>query len=184
MESNPEMNKLFLLLLIIFSNTSHAQQPQQGKIIPEYGKTYKVESPGFETDTTSLMKVVFDVGRSFDQSAPNKLIQTAARYLNMHGQAGLKPENMKVALVLHGKAVQDVLKNQAYLERFPEAELNLNLPLIKALKEKGVRIILCGQSAAFYNIDRKNASEDVQFALSAMTALVQLQNDNYRLINF
>lgn len=178
------MKNSLLLLLFFSSSLIFSQTPQHGKVIPEYGKTFRIESPGFKTDTSSTLKVVFDVDRSFDEAEPNKLIETAARYLNMHENAGVDPGNMNIALVLHGKAVQDALKDEYYTERFPEVLKNPNLPLIEALVEEGVEVIICGQSATYYKVNRDNTNENSKFALSAMTALVQLQNDNYRLIKF
>ncbi|MCH4823510.1 DsrE family protein [Gramella lutea] len=178
------MNKYFFLLIILFTFSSFSQNLIEGEIIPEYGKTYPVKSPGFKTDTVSKMKVVFDVNRSFAEDEPNKLIETAARYLNMHENAGVSPENMEIALVIHGKAVQDVLKNKPYNERFPDEAVNPNIPLIEALVNNGVQVIVCGQSATHYKVFPENSDDNVSFALSAMTALVQLQNKNYRLIKF
>jgi len=178
------MKKILLILFFLSTLLSFSQAPQPGKVIPNYGKTFPIESPGFKTDTTSILKVVFDVDRSFNEAGPNKLIETAARYLNMHESAGVDPANINIALVLHGKAVQDALKDEFYSERFPEVSENPNLPLIKALVDQGVEVIICGQSATYYQVNRKNTDEDSKFALSAMTALVQLQNDDYRLIKF
>ncbi|MDX1543940.1 MAG: DsrE family protein [Christiangramia sp.] len=168
----------------LISSLSFSQNYEPGNVIPEYGKTFEVQSPEFSTDTSSMLKVVFDVDRSFDPSQPNKLIETAARFLNLHEKAGVPLENMKVALVLHGKAVQDVHKDEFYRGKYPEVSTNPNLPLIENLTQKGVQVILCGQSSAHYKVTREKADQNAKFALSAMTALVQLQNDNYRLINF
>ena len=181
---NLYMKKLLLLLIFLISTLTFSQKPLQGKVISDYGKTFPVESPDFKTDTTSTLKVVFDVDRSFDEAEPNKLIETAARYLNMHENAGVDPDNMNIALVLHGKAVQDALKDKYYTNRFPDVSENPILPLIEALVEQGAEVITCGQSATYYKVNRNNTDENSKFALSAMTALVQLQNDNYRLIKF
>lgn len=178
------MKKTFFFLLLLISTICNSQEPEPGKVIPEYGKTYTIESPEFTTDTSSVLKVVFDVDRSFDATKPNALIETAARFLNMHEKAGVDPENMKIALVLHGKSVNDVLLDEEYISKNPESSKNPNLPLIEALSKQGVEIILCGQSATHYQVSRENASEHVKFALSAMTALVQLQNNAYQLIKF
>ena len=178
------MKKLLFLLAIFFASITYAQEPVSGDVIPNYGKTYPIESPGFKTDTLSKLKVVFDVNRSFDASQPNKLIETAARYLNMHERAGVPLENMEIALVIHGKAVQDMLKDEFYTEKFPSEAGNPNLPLLEALADNGVQIIICGQSATHYDVKPENSDPHTKFALSAMTALVQLQNENYKLINF
>lgn len=178
------MKTLLYLFCIIFSTIIYSQEPEPGNVIPEYGYTYTVKSPEFKTDTTSILKVVFDVNRSFDPSEPNKLIETAARFLNMHEKAGVDPKNMKLALVIHGNAVQDALKDSFYSEKYTEVKENPNLPLIDALTKHGVEVIICGQSAAHYKVTREKTTDNAKFALSAMTALVQLQNDNYRLIKF
>ncbi|MFD2834340.1 DsrE family protein [Gramella sp. AN32] len=180
------MLKKFLLLMLIplSSFITNAQKPENGDLIPDFGKTIPIESPDFKTDTLHDMKVVFDVGRSFEASEVNKLIETVARYLNMHEKAGVHPENMKVAIVVHGAAPNDLLLNEYYIQRFKDQTSNPNLPLLDALAKNDVQIIVCGQSATAKGINKEMVHKDVQFALSAMTALVQLQNDNYRLIAF
>ena len=74
------------------------------------------------------------------------------------------------------------MNNKKYKDKFNVE--NPNISLLSALAEKGTSIIICGQTAAHKNITKTDVQKDVQFALSAMTALVQLQNENYRLINF
>ena len=118
------MKKTFFSLLLLISTICNSQEPEPGKVIPEYGKTYTIESPEFITDTSSVLKVVFDVDRSFDATKPNALIETAARFLNMHEKAGVDPENMKIALVLHGKSVNDVLLDEEYISKNPESSKN------------------------------------------------------------
>ncbi|WP_282089667.1 DsrE family protein [Aquimarina algiphila] len=171
---------LFILVpALIFSQ----QKSKEGRIISEYGKTYEVVNPDFKTNKQQNLKAVFDVGRTFkDSSKVNPLFNTAARYLNMHDAAGVSLKNLKVALVVHGSAANDLLNDSKYKIKYGID--NPNTPLLSALSEKGVQIILCGQTAAYRDITRQDALPKVQFALSAMTALVQLQNQDYRLINF
>ena len=171
---------LTCLGLMLFSCSNNAEK---GEIIKDFGSTFEVENPDFETVTAQDFKVVFDVGRQFDNPKKvNPLFNTAARYLNMHAKAGVPKENMKVALVVHGSAAIDLLKNSEYRKRYQID--NPNLPLLTALKKAGVDVILCGQTAAHRKIDKGDIHQDVQIALSAMTALVTLQNLEYRLINF
>ncbi|MFD1095331.1 DsrE family protein [Salegentibacter chungangensis] len=175
------------LFSLFFSHILISQELQKGEVIEDYGSFYKVENPGFKTDTTTTLKVVFDVARSFEDPAkPNRLFEVAARFLNLHVDAGFPPENLEVALVIHGGAINDVTKDKAYIERHPDTDLeaNPNTDLLNKLAENGVKIILCGQSAKHNNISRTNAHKEAEIALSAMTALVQLQNNEYRLINF
>jgi intracellular sulfur oxidation DsrE/DsrF family protein len=180
------MVKQFLLLItLITTSFNFAQEAHSGKVIEDYGKVYTVSNPDFKTDTTAQYKVVFDIGRSFDNpSQPNALIETAARFINMHREAGVPAENIKVALVIHASASTEILKNEFYHEKFPEVAVNPNAELISQLSDQGVELILCGQTAAHRKITKAQTLPQVKIALSAMTALVQLQNQGYRPINF
>ena len=178
------MKKLILLFAIFWINLSFAQQFEAGNVIPEYGKTITVPHAEFKVDTNLVYKVVFDIDTNFDPAEVNKLVETAARFLNMHEKAGVDPENMHLALVFHGSATKDVLNDASYSEAYPETEENPNTSLFTALANAGVELIVCGQSAAHHNIDPEDVHKDIKYALSAMTAFVQLQADDYQLIKF
>jgi len=176
--------KLFsFFLAFVITISSFSQERTPGKIIKDYGTTFPVTNPDIKTDTTAELKVIFDVSQSSeDKSKANKYIVTAARFLNMHANEGMKLEQLKVALTIHGRAWQDILTNDAYKKEFGVD--NPNLKLINQLNEAGVDIILCGQTAAFRDVDRKDVNPSVKLALSAMTALLQYQNNGYRFIKF
>jgi len=61
---------------------------------------------------------------------------------------------------------------------------NANAGIIKALLDKNTRIIVCGQSAAFYEIKNEDLLPGVEMALSAMTAHAVLQQEGYTLNPF
>ncbi|NER13366.1 hypothetical protein GWK08_07950 [Leptobacterium flavescens] len=174
---------IFLALINVFSIFGQEQKREAGPVIKNYGYVYTVKDVDFKTDTQNPLRVVFDVDRTFEANdKTNPLIETAARFLNLHAQNGVKAENMEVALVIHGSASQDILNNKEYRLKFGID--NPNTLLIKELDQAGVKIVLCGQTAAHRGISKEKALPQIQFALSAMTALVQLQNENYRLIKF
>lgn len=178
------MKHSILRILIILPTVLFSQKElKTGDVIKEYGKTYTIEHTDFKTDTIHDLKVVFDIAQSSkDHTKVNPLINTAARYLNMHVDAGVSIKNLKVALVIHGDASNDILNDINYTAKF--GLKNPNTPLLSSLTEHGVQVILCGQTAAYRNITKPDVHPNVQFALSAMTALVQLQNENYKFINF
>jgi intracellular sulfur oxidation DsrE/DsrF family protein len=172
-----------VILSIILLNLSFGQEKSTGPIIKEFGAVYKVENPDFKVDTKQDFKAVFDVGNSPKEHITiNPYIETGARFLNMHAQVGVPVNQLKVALVIHGSAAKDILTDAAYKERY--ATNNPNLQLIKALLAADVQVILCGQSANSRQIEKGEMIKGVQLSLSAMTVLVQLQNENYRLIKF
>lgn len=180
------MKKIYFLTLVIafaFQNILSSQEKASGPIIQDYGKVWKIENPDFKVDTTKEYKAVFDIMTSPEShEAVNALIETAARFLNMHGQSGVPKEQLKFALVVHNKASKDVITNEAYQKRY--GTKNPNQELIKALIDAGGQVIFCGQSSASRGFPREELIEGVQLSLSAMTALIQLQDDNYRLIKF
>jgi len=66
----------------------------------------------------------------------------------------------------------------AYKGYYGGAE-NANAALIKELTENGVEIYLCGQSAAYYGVEKEDLLPNVKMALSAMTAHAILQQKGY-----
>lgn len=178
-------NKYLSVLLITFilPIVLSAQEKSTGPIVKNFGKVWVIENPDFKVDTTKTYKAVFDIMNSPEShEAVNASIETAARFLNMHAQSGVPPEKLKVALVVHNKASKDVITDAAYQKRF--GTKNPNSALIKALQGAGGEIIFCGQSSVSRGFPREELIDGVQLSLSAMTALIQLQDDNYRLIKF
>tara|TARA_R110002050_G_scaffold56512_1_gene126984 strand:- start:76284 stop:76823 length:540 start_codon:yes stop_codon:yes gene_type:complete len=172
-----------LVLSIGAINFSLSQEKVSGPIINEYGKVFKVANPDYKVDTSLEFKAVFDIANSPDEEEKlNHYIETGARFLNMHAQVGIPKDQLHVALVIHGSAAKDVLTDTAYEKRY--GTKNPNTELIKTLIDAGVNVILCGQSASFRGIEKDEMIRGVQLSLSAMTALIQLQNEDYRLIKF
>ena len=172
---------LFLCSSLFYFAT--AQEKAAGPIIKDYGKVFKVENTDFKIDKKQDFKAVFDVMNTPEgHETINPYIETAARFLNMHAQVGVPKEQLQAAIILHNLAAKDVMNTTAYTIKY--GVKNPNAELIKALLEAEVQVILCGQSAMSRGIAKEELIEGVQFSLSAMTALIQLQNENYRLIKF
>jgi intracellular sulfur oxidation DsrE/DsrF family protein len=179
-------NKTLLLSLFVLGQTMMFSQEIKtinGPVIGDYGLTFEVVNPEFKTDIDSEMKVIFDIDKSSeDKSEVNKFIEVAARFLNMHVNAGMKAEQLKAAMTIHAEASQDVLTNEAYKEKYGID--NPNSVLIDALTEAGVDVIICGQSAAKNNMSREDINPNVKIALSATTALIQYQNKGYHFVKY
>ena len=174
---------LFILFSFSFSMNVVAQTKEAGPIIRDYGKVWKIENPDFKVDINKEYKVVFDIMNSPDSHTEvNKTIETAARFLNMHAQSGVPLENLKVVLVVHNKASKDLITHEAYQKRFETN--NPNAALLEALMSAGSEIIFCGQSSLSRDFPKEELINGVQMALSAMTALIHLQDEGYQLIKF
>lgn len=174
---------LLLILVVLTFVPVWSQQSKAGPIIEDFGKVYHIQQPDFKLDTTLTYKAVFDVVDTPEgHTKRNKSLETAARFLNMHAQSGIPKTQLKAALVVHSKASKDLLTDTAYEKRF--GFKNPNGELIRALLSADVAIIFCGQSSMARGYPKEDLIPGVQLSLSAMTALIQLQNDNYSLIKF
>lgn len=182
--ANPMKLNLFLLSNLLCAVVlSQTQDPVPGPIITEYGAVWDIPQATYRTDTSATYKAVFDVMNSpEDKTQVNPWIETAARFLNMHARAGVAPEQLQVALIVHNKASTDLLNNTQYKERFGTD--NPNAPLIKALMESGAEVVFCGQSSMARKVPAEQVLDGVKLSLSAMTALIQFQNQGYQLIKF
>ncbi len=124
----------------------------------------------------------FDVVEAADGDARNRGFESAARFVNMHAAAGVDPDNIRVAVVVHGGAVRDLLTNAARAERALTLDADGANPsgaMVQAMLDAGVRFIVCGQSMAGAGIAREELRDGVEVALSAMTAHALLQQRGY-----
>ena len=168
-----------MVLILIFCAHNLWAAPEDlkvGKLIPNYGKIAAVEGREAIALNTEF-KVSFDVVKQASAGELNKSIVSAARFLNMHEAAGIKAENIKLALVIHGKAVHDVTLNKHY--QSITNHNNLNADLISELQSFGVKIYVCGQSATYHGVNHQLLLPGVKMSLSAMTAHALLQQQGY-----
>jgi len=154
---------------------------KDGPVIKGYGKHASVKQD-LTLNKDAVFKVIFDTSEQGSEDKENTRINSVARFINMHAANGILPANIKLALVIHGKAGFDLLNNDSYQTKYGKNNPNDNL--LSLLIQNNVRIYLCGQSAAYYKIENKNLHQGVQMALSAMTANAVLQQEGYSLNPF
>jgi intracellular sulfur oxidation DsrE/DsrF family protein len=155
-----------------------------GETIPEYGKIANV-SVDQPLSSRSKFKVAFDTAKGAKSGELNRTLTSAARFLNMHTAAGVKEKNISLAIVLHGGATKDATLDSYYTStQADEPVANANAALVKTLIAHGVSFYVCGQSAAYYDVDNEDLLPGVEMSLSAMTAHAQLQQKGYTLNPF
>jgi len=169
--------------LLFLSLHSYAAEPATGPVVENYGPVFAVPAGSFNLQADRQYKVLMDIGKGPDDPAElNRGIESAARFLNLHTRNGIKPENLKLAIVLHGSAVHAALNDEAYSEHFLVE--NANKKLITELKNAGVDIYICGQSAAYNAYTPGDLLPEITMAVSAMTVHVRLQQEAYQAILF
>lgn len=163
-----------LTLLIAFSTPALADFSafSTGPVFDDFGPVADVDVTMQLPDDLRL-RHSFDVSDGADDGEVNRSLMSAARFINMHARAGIPKDRIDVAIVVHGGAVHDVSGDDSGSEA-----------LVAALIDYGVRIVVCGQSAAYYDVETEDLLPGVEMALSAMTAHAVLQQAGFTLNPF
>lgn len=145
-----------------------------GGLIKGYGKYADVPSAKpLPADTH--FKVAMDVVDGGVTGEVNSLFKIAAGFLNLQHANGIPPENVDIALVVHGTAHRDLLNDAAYGGENPNAEL---LSILQGYK---VKVLYCGQNAVSRDIAPEDLLPGVEMTHSATTTHVLLQQQGYSL---
>lgn len=181
-EKAPIMRTVLAMLALLVAAPLFAQQAEfkTGPVFEEFGPHAAVE--GVEISPLERFAVAFDLAKAAEEGR-NRGLESAARFINMHVAAGVPEDRVEVAVVVHGPALRDLLTDEAR-EAKGFGKTNPSGALVRALLDHGVRIIVCGQSAAASGIARADLIPGVEMELSAMTAHAKLQQSGYTLNPF
>ncbi len=150
-----------------------------GPVLAEFGPHAPV--PGVEQlPADTEFAIAFDVSTPAAEGGANRGFESAARFLNMHVAHGVPQENIRLVVVVHGKAALELLTDASHAAN-PASRKGDNPSgrLVEALLAEDVRFILCGQSAAAYGIKPEDLIPGVEMSLSAMTAHALLQQSGF-----
>lgn len=106
--------------------------------------------------------------------------RSPANFLYVGDANGVPRGNVHLAVVVWGTATHSLLKNDAY--KAAKGADNATIPLLQALNEAGVQIIVCGEAL----INRKLARDDllpfVKIAPTATMAIATLAAQGYTIL--
>lgn len=176
---------LFALLpLLALAQPASAQMEnfKPGPVFKDFGAIAQVKTDE-PLAKDSMFKIAFDAPKGAEPGKINRTIESAARFINMQVAAGVSPENIHLAVVVHGTASIDLTKQEFFAAHKDGAE-NASAAVIAQLQEHGVEFYLCGQSAAANGISNADVLPGVKMALSAMTAHALLQQQGYTINPF
>lgn len=159
-----------MALLVGLSSAAHAgaESFTPGSAIPDFGQIAKVDSM-LPIPKGMKFKIAFDMSKAAEVGKLNRQLESLARFINMHVAAGVKESDIELAMVVHGSAISD-LADDTFYAKLHQAATNANKALVKALVEHGVKFYICGQSAAYFDLNNGSLLPGVDMALSAMTA--------------
>lgn len=172
----PILASFALLLASLLAVPSQAGRDDfhAGGLIPAYGMIAEVpDARPLPPETT--FKLAIDVVEGGETGEVNGKFVTAAAFLNLQHANGIPPENVEIALVVHGSAHRDILRDEAYGGPNPNADL------LAALQKYQVSVYYCGQSGAARDIAADDLLPGVQVTHSATTTHVLLQQQGFAL---
>jgi uncharacterized protein len=155
---------------------SSANSTPTNLIFPNHGSVVRL--PKAVHQPREGTKIVIDLTQGSEPAKLNAAIEKVAKYLNIYAAAGAEPAKATFAVVFHGDATLAVLNDDAYSTKF-NTKKNPNLDLLHQLHEHGVELYVCGQSLISKDAAPEDVAVFVDTAVSALTAIVNLQADGY-----
>ena len=138
-----------------------AAPPATGPVVPNFGPVMAPPADAFNLVPGTRYKVSLDVATTGDfVEDRNRMLESAARFMNMHARNGIDPKDIDFALVVHGAATRDLLTDEVYRERFgdePAAQSILGYVFADlvtiALERAGTELTVEKFTAALESID-------------------------------
>lgn len=154
---------------------------QQFPRIQRAGGVYALPADVDMPAANAVHRVLIDAREAETTPAgTNRRLDAAARAVNLYALAKVPPDNVRVAVVVHGEATPLVLSDAVFRHHFGKP--NPDAALIAQLREAGVEIYVCGQALGQRGYSVGDVRADIRVAQSAISRLVELQAAGYGLI--
>ena len=177
------MKKIASLIVAFLIAATSFSQDKVNPIIKDFGPVYEIPDAVEKPDPKMNYKLLVDlVMGSTKPDTINLGIEAACTLLNLHGVGGVPKEKINMVMAVHNAAGYTVMNNDAYKARYKVD--NPNLPMIKALLDAGVKIVVCGQTLKKRGIDPSTLAPGVGVATSALTTITTHQLKGYAMIKW
>ncbi|OSZ71858.1 hypothetical protein CAP39_00180 [Sphingomonas sp. IBVSS1] len=175
------MRRLLLALALLATPAAAIDGPVSGPVFRGFG-TYTATEHDVVIPRGTVLRHVYDVTAA-TPGKRNPGFETAARFINSHVGNGMAERDVAVAVVVHGPAIAELTRPEVYAARNAGAA-NASEAMVKAMLEKGVRFIVCGQAANAMGVKKADLLPGVELAISASSAHAILQAQGYTLNPF
>jgi intracellular sulfur oxidation DsrE/DsrF family protein len=151
----------------------------------EWSAAFPVSQVSEKPDPSMKYKLLFNMviwsRDSLSLRRINEGLAEIGRIINLHVASGVPKENLDLAIVIHGSALNVYLKNEFYQKKFKTD--NPNLDILKQFTDLKVKLLACGQAELFTNIPAEDLITEVRTAYSANVVLSTYQLKGYVLYN-
>lgn len=166
------------LLALSLSVMPSAAVAQSGSVIGRQAASPLATDPTFPASKTLAYRIAWGV--NVGPEKPDSVVpgfRSTANFLYVSDANGVPRANVHLAVVVWGTATHSLLRNDAY--RAARGVDNASIPLLQALSDAGVQIIVCGQALINRKLDRKDLLPFVKIAPTATMALATLHAQGY-----
>jgi intracellular sulfur oxidation DsrE/DsrF family protein len=140
-------------------------------VIEHFGRVHPRPDAAVQPDPAADYKVIVDVIHGSKNPAEvYGSLERLARIVNLMGYAKVPPEHVHIVAVIEGEATLAAASNPVY-RKFHKVD-NPNAPIIHALKQAGVTLLVCGQALAENGFKDSDVNPDVTVSLSALSDFV------------
>jgi intracellular sulfur oxidation DsrE/DsrF family protein len=171
----------FALAALLFFPSGASAQPPGADVIKHHGSGPLATGITFPMPSDMSYRIAWRV--NVGPATPDSVVpgfREAASFLYVSDANGVPRANVHLAVVGWGTATHSLLKNEAY--RAAKGTDNASIPLLEALNDAGVQIIVCGVAL----INRKLSPSDllpfVKVAPTATHALATLHAQGYGIL--
>jgi len=174
---------LCAVLIMLALDVSAQLSKPVATAIPEADGYVSIPNAAIPPDKKRTYRAIYDATRGAKE--PSQLVPAlnmAGSELNAFAATAVPTRNIKFAVVFHGAAINGILDDDHYKQKYGVP--NPNLKVLSELRKQGVEIFVCGQNLVAENIDPKAISSDVMVASDALIVLMAYQNDGYALMSF
>jgi intracellular sulfur oxidation DsrE/DsrF family protein len=165
--------------VLLATCSATAAAAQQGEaLLRVMGAFAPIPHPEFGTPKDLVYKVAWDITEG--AAKPGDLTdqyRIPANFLMMTDTSGVPRRNVHLAIIVHGTATRTLLQNAAY--KAATGVDNPNIPLLQALHDAGVKIIVCGQALVNRKVPRDQLLPFVETTISATLGRAVLQAQGY-----
>ncbi|WP_116106314.1 DsrE family protein [Lewinella sp. IMCC34191] len=175
--------RIFLFTLLGLSAAGQLFGQERVTPVVPFGGIYDIPEATVKPDPQQAYRIVVDVFTgSDDPDSTGFGLYNVARMVNLFAVGGVPNDSLDVVLAIHGGATFDVLTDAEYNSIFGVD--NPNLPLIRALRDAGVKVTVCGQSLLSREVPTAAVAPEVEIATSMLTTVAHYQMLGYAVFRF
>ncbi|NUR23609.1 DsrE family protein [Frateuria sp.] len=151
-------------------------------VIADYGRVHPRPDAAVQPDPAADYKVfvrVTDDGKHPREALP--ALDRLARLVNLMAESKVPASHVHIVALLDGNAALASATDDTY-RHITKVAKNPNLPIVHALKQAGVELLVCSQGLAEHNLPDSAVAPDVTVTLSALTDSVVYGQKGYSLM--